>query len=383
MDRIVDAVCYESLTFGYMGGRQARGQGISSHAIARRLRSGDWQRLHRGTYAAFSGTPPREARLWAAVVRAGRDAVLSHETAAEIQRLTDKPSSKIHVTVPAGRNPARGKRIPGIVVHRARNVACEPLPPWQLPRTPVAETVLDLANAARTFDDAYGWLTRATGRELVTVPQLRAALAVRSRIRWRGLLAEALAEAADGVMSPLERRYARDVERAHGLPAARRQARRELAGGVRFLDNYYAEFRLCVELDGSTSHPPEQKWADAGRDNDNLFRDDVATVRFGLLDVTTRRCAQATRLAALFLRRGWDGAALRPCGPQCPVGRLLSNHRVQLRAGIRYQVHTIRSAGVAYRWSGRISRQLLVAVTYTLPASSVIRASASAVRRPR
>ena len=308
--------------------RQARGQGVSKHVIARRLRSGAWQRLHYGTYAAFSGAPSREARLWAAVVRAGPGAVLSHETAAEIHQLTDKPSSKVHVTVPADRNPARSREIPGIVVHRSRNVASEPLPPWLLPRTPVAETVLDLADASRTFDDAYGWLTRATGRQLVSVPQLRQALQARSRIRWRSLLTEALAEAQDGVMSPLERRYVRDVERAHGLPPARRQVRRELAGGVRFLDNYYAEFRLCVELDGRASHPPEQKWADASRDNDNLFRDDVATMRFGLLDVTTRRCAQAARLAAFFLRRGWDGAGLRPCGPKCPVGRLLPNYRV-------------------------------------------------------
>jgi hypothetical protein len=306
--------------------RQARGQGMTGHAIARRVRSGSWQRLHHGTYAAFSGTPSREARLWAAVVRLGPGAVLSHETAAEMHGLTDKPSSKIHLTVQVSRHPARSYRIPGVIVHRSRNVASEPLPPWVLPRTPVAETVLDLADAARTFDDAYGWITRATGRGLASVPQLRAALAARSRIRWRGLLTEALAEAQDGAMSPLERRYVRDVERAHGLPAARRQARRELAGGVRFLDNYYADYRLCVELDGRTSHPPEQKWADATRDNDNLFRDDVATMRFGLLDVTTRRCAQAARLAALFLRRGWDGAGLRPCGPQCPVARLLSNH---------------------------------------------------------
>ena len=222
--------------------RQARAQGMSRHAIARRLRSGDWQRLHYGTYAAFSGTPSREAMLWAAVVRVGPSAVLSHDTAAEIHRLTDKPSSKIHVTVPASRNPARSHNIPGIVVHRSRDIASEQLPPWQLPRTPLAETVLDLADAARTFDDAYGWLTRAIGRQLVSVPQLRAALGARSRIRWRGLLTEALAEVQDGVMSPLERRYVRDVEHAHGLPAARRQVRRELAGGIRFLDNYYAQF---------------------------------------------------------------------------------------------------------------------------------------------
>jgi very-short-patch-repair endonuclease len=120
-------------------------------------------------------------------------------------------------------------------------------------------------------------------------------------------------------MFPLERRYVRDVERAHGLPSARRQARRDLASGARYLDNYYERYRLCVELDGKSSHPPEQKWRDTDRDNDNLFRDGVQTVRFGMRDVTTRRCAQARRLAMLFMRRGWDGAGLRPCGDGCPV----------------------------------------------------------------
>jgi hypothetical protein len=79
-------------------------------------------------------------------------------------------------------------------------------------------------------------------------------------MRRRPWLVEALADVADGVMSPIELRYMRDVERAHGLPSAKRQARRELDGGVRYLDNFYEAFRLCVEIDGRLTHPPEQKW---------------------------------------------------------------------------------------------------------------------------
>ena len=301
--------------------RQALSHGMSRKIVNRRADSGAWQRLQRGTYATFSGLPPREARLWAAVLRAGPGAVLSHETAAEVHGFAAKPSSQIHITVPIGHDPARWGDVPGVVFHRSRNVASQPLPPWQLPRTPIAETVLDLVAASETFDDAYAWLSRATGRQLATVEMIRDALAERKRMRWRSWLAEAPDDAAEGVMFPLERRYVRDVERAHGLPSARRQARRDLASGVRYLDNYYERYRLCVELDGKSSHPPEQKWRDADRDNDNLFRDGVQTVRFGMRDVTTRRCAQAGRLAALFMHRGWDGAGLRPCGDGCPVRR--------------------------------------------------------------
>jgi hypothetical protein len=37
-----------------------------------RVRSGRWQRLHRGVYVAFSGDPARETVLWAALLRPGR-----------------------------------------------------------------------------------------------------------------------------------------------------------------------------------------------------------------------------------------------------------------------------------------------------------------------
>jgi hypothetical protein len=45
------------------------------------------------------------------------------------------------------------------------------------------------------------------------------------------------------------------VERAHGLPPARRQARRRHGSGNRYLDNLYEEYGLCVELDGNAAHP--------------------------------------------------------------------------------------------------------------------------------
>lgn len=165
--------------------RQALGHGMSRDAVSSRSQSGAWQRLHRGTYATFSGVPPREAQLWAAVLRAGPGAVLSHETAAEVHGLIDKPSTMIHVTVSADRNPAKAGTIRGVVVHRSRRVVSQALPPWQLPRTPVAETVLDLVAASASFDDAYSWLSRATGRRLASAGMIREALAARKRMRWR------------------------------------------------------------------------------------------------------------------------------------------------------------------------------------------------------
>lgn len=300
---------------------QIRQLGISRPAVRHRIDVGQWRRMHHGVYATFTGEIPREAKLWAAVKRAGAGAMLSHETAAEVHGLIDKPSPKIHITVPHSRRPAQDKPIRGVVIHRSDMSSPQRLPPWQLPRTRVEDTVLDLVVAAATFDQAYSWISRALSRELATAEMLRDALAPRKRVRWRIWVTEAIADADAGIHFPLERRYAHDVERAHGLPAARRQARRTIGGKAHYKDNWYEDYGVCVELDGIAYHPPEQTRRDKHRDNVNLAADDVRTYRFTLVDVTERACASAAMVAASLGRNGWPGKP-RPCRrPDCGIGR--------------------------------------------------------------
>ena len=83
--------------------QQALDAGMSDGAIVAKIRFGRWQRVHAGVYATFTGPMTRDAQLWAAVLAAGPGAQLSHQTAAEINRLTDRPSPFIHVTIPANR----------------------------------------------------------------------------------------------------------------------------------------------------------------------------------------------------------------------------------------------------------------------------------------
>ena len=295
--------------------QQAKDAGLTDKAIDWRLRSGAWRRLHRASYAAFTGCPSREGLLWAAVLRVGPGAALSYETAAEIHGLIDKPSAQIHVSVPAERRPGQKQKIRGITVHRSRCLVPEWQPPWRLPRTSVEDTILDLVAAARTFDDAYGWISRGVGRRLTSAQSLGKALAGRPRIRWRAWITAALQDAADGVHSPLERNYVRGVERAHGLPAARRQAKRRHGSGTRYLDNLYEEYRVCVELDGLAAHPAEGRWRDTRRDNANL-RLGIETLRYGWPDTTEHRCRTAAEIAAVLRRRGWKGT-VQTCGPGC------------------------------------------------------------------
>ncbi len=104
---------------GVITRRQAVTTGLPATTVESWVQRGRWTRLARGIYAASGGPPSRDTLLWAALLRAGPDAVLSHETAAELCGLLPRPGPIIHVTVPARRNPARSGAMPGIVVHRS------------------------------------------------------------------------------------------------------------------------------------------------------------------------------------------------------------------------------------------------------------------------
>jgi hypothetical protein len=298
---------------GVLTTSQAVDAGLTRYVVRSRVRQGAWQRLHYGVYAVFSGEPGRSSVLWAAVLRAGPGAVLSHQTAAELAGLTDKPSSLIHLTAPTDRRP---DPIPGVRVHLSSRVAQARHPAAAPPRTRVEETVLVLAEAAATLDDAYGWVTRALGRRLTTQERLREAMDQRGRLRWRRELAETLTPDADGAHSLLEHRYLRDVERRHGLPRGRRQAQVKRAARTEYRDVLYEGYGVAVELDGKAAHPGDRRWPDIRRDN-AAAADGVITLRYGWLDVSEHPCLVAAQVAQVLQRRGATG--FRGCSPACPV----------------------------------------------------------------
>ena len=299
---------------GVLSREQAILGGLSPDAIDGLLRSGRWQRLQRGTYAVFTGQPPREATLWAMVHRAGPGAVLSHQTAAELCTLTDGPSTLVHLTIPEGR---RARSIPGAVVHRSRRLELARHPVLLPPRTRIEETVLDLVEQAGTFERAFDWACRACQRRLTTTGHLRGALSMRRKIRWRTELGQALTDVADGVHSPLENRYLNDVERAHGLPGAAHQDEVVRDRRKNYRDNLYEAYRVCVELDGRIAHPDDKRWEDRRRDN-AAAAEGLVTLRFTWADVTRQPCHTAWLVARALQQGGWPGAP-HPCGPGCRI----------------------------------------------------------------
>jgi len=200
-------------------------------------------------------------------------------------------------------------------LHRSRHHLRRRHPACSLPQTRLEDTVLDLVEQCDAEDDVVGWLTRACQRRLTTPRRLRRAVARRSRLRHRRLVHEVLDEVADGVASPLERRYARDVERAHGLPRSTRNDP-VVAGGIRrYRDVRYRRQRTTVELEGLAYHPHDESARDDARDNAAVLSGD-AVLRYGWAAVAGSPCDVAAEVAAVLGARGWTGK-LRRCSPSC------------------------------------------------------------------
>src|SRR5579859_2447722 len=141
---------------GAVSRQQLLDAGLESQTVFRRLERRRWQQLHRGVYAVFTGPVPRETELWAALLRAGPGAVLSHLSAAELHGLVDHPSESIFITVPSARRVAA----PGIAIRTCARIAKATQPNREPPRTSVEETVFDLIELAETLDNACGWITQ-------------------------------------------------------------------------------------------------------------------------------------------------------------------------------------------------------------------------------
>ena len=306
--------------YGVISRSQALRAGLTTDMIKFRLRSGRWRLMHRGVYITFTGVPGRGARLWAAVLSAGPGAMLSHQTAAELQELADKATNPIHVTVPHERHVLA---VDGVSLHRSGR-AVEAMEQRSFPpRTRVEETVLDLTQTAKTFDDVCGWVTRAFARDLTDEARLSAAMTARTKLRWRTDLGELIAAAAGGDHSVLEFRYHRDVERAHGLPQSARQVPFTTPGGGRGRrDRVYEPYGLVIELDGRLAHQPENQGKDKTRDN-AAAADGKQTLRYGWSQVKWQPCETAAEVARVLRRRGWGGRP-RPCSPGCRWTTIMS-----------------------------------------------------------
>lgn len=200
-----------------VAGSQAPACGLSVDTARWLLRSGRWQRVHRGIYVTHNGPLTTAQRECAALLYAGEGAALSHHTAAARDGFRGYPSPEVHVSVPSERR-VRGQ--PRLVVHRSGSLTGIDVHPDRAPRrTRLPRSIVDMATDARRRED------------------IRAILA----------------GAGDGGSA------------APGGTAAATARQLPLRNGRYYLDLWWEGARLAVEVDGSQHMVGPQWWSDMDR----------------------------------------------------------------------------------------------------------------------
>lgn len=289
----------------------AQGQSISwaqlrrfglSEKVIRRM-SKEWGRLGRGVYCLTSPQWPSAA--WAGLLVGGDSATVGGLAAAHLYGWS--PTAPARITIWTDTRAAPWQIGEWRVIFRRGLRSAR----GQIRRTSPEETLLDVASECGA-DATLHLLARALTERHTTPERVIAELRARSRQRHRRDIAEACAHGMAGVESILEWRYLTQVQQAHGLPSATRQAR--LTGSSR-CDVFYEPNGVIVELDGRLGHLEE--FRDHRRDNRNAVEHGALTLRYGSQDLFHSPCAIASQVAQVLRLRGWTGSVTtcRTCRP--------------------------------------------------------------------
>ncbi|NES26305.1 DUF559 domain-containing protein [Micromonospora terminaliae] len=282
---------------------QAR-EHLTRKAIRHRLATGRWRQVHRAVLVAHNGPVGAAQLRWIAVLAAGPTALLGGLTAAQAGGLRGFPDRVVHLLLPAA---VRRAPLPtGVRAHRTSHLpGRDALPVGLPPRTAAARSVVDAAQWAAGDGQARAIVAAAFQQRLVGGDDLHEVDRM-PRLRRRRLILTTASDAAGGAHSLGELDLSSLVRRA-GLPEpTRQQVRRDATGRRRYLDAYFEEWRVHVEVDGGQHLDPAHAWADMRRQND-LWVEGDRILRFPSWALRADPETVVGQLRAALRAAGWNG----------------------------------------------------------------------------
>ncbi len=255
-----------SRQFGLITRRQLERIGLTSPAVALRVRCGRLHRVHLGVYAVGHTVLSHDARRLAAVLTFGDGVVLAHASAAGMHHLRPDNGTLVHVAVPPGR---RCRPRPGICVHHPADLTPADCTTRNgTPVTTYARTLADLGDHL-PMHHVRAAFVRAEQLRVLDMREIDAVLE-RAHPRRRGpaMLREVLRgydPRWQDTLSGLELRLL-DIVSANDLPAPDVNA---WVDGRFLIDFLWRRERLAVETDSARFHDtPNSRRSDARRDRE-------------------------------------------------------------------------------------------------------------------
>lgn len=225
-----------------------RGLGVDRHQTKRQVAAGRWVRHGSQTVSVRDAPLGAAARRWRAVWEVGEHITLVDGVSAlQAAGLAGWTETAVHVSVVHRHDVTR---LAGVAVHKIiRRVEGE-VAGAGIPRTTPAVAAIRAAHWAVSDRQAATIMAMAVQQRLVTGAQLVAARRrVHGRTR-RAFITRVALDIADGAQALHELDFT-EACRRRGLPTPTRQAMREGPGGRIYLDVYFEEYRLVIEIDGA------------------------------------------------------------------------------------------------------------------------------------
>ncbi len=280
--------------------------GIDRFAVDRELSHGRWTEYGRHAIALHRG-PLTERGLWrVALHEVGSGGALDGVTALRAAGLTGFQDS-IVVSVRHGWQPVRLK---GVIVHELRGWRDEDVVDAGLRQVQTALAAVRAAAWARSDRQAALLLVMVAQQRIAQGSAMLEQLPRFTRLRRRRLISAVLGDITDGVQALGELDFARECRR-RGLPTPSRQVVRRGPHGRVYLDVYFDEYGVIVEIEGAHHDAVDNAVDDALRQN-ALTTGPDDFVRIPVIGLRTRTDAFMDQLERKLISRGWRRQS--PCG---------------------------------------------------------------------
>lgn len=256
---------------GVLGRRQLYDLGVTRAQVRAQVRARRWQLLSDQVVVCHSGPLVEHGHWWAAVLQAGPRAQLDGAASLLASGLQRYSVNRVRVSVPRGARVRRSRRYD---IRQTRRWSSTDLAPGGIPRTKVPVAAVRAALWARSDKQATLLLTMVVQQGLATPAQLGAeALRIR-RDKRRMLIQITIGDLLDGGRAIGELDVARELRRRR-LPVPSQQVLRRDRRGRYYLDLYWPQLGVVVEVDGIQHTWAENVVGDALRQNSLAISGDV------------------------------------------------------------------------------------------------------------
>jgi very-short-patch-repair endonuclease len=258
--------------------RQLYDAGMSRGAVRHEIRVGRWQRIGDQSVCLHTGPLLETSHHWAAVFQGGPRAYLDGATAliaSGLERFTD---ARVRVSVPRG---ARIRRTARYDIRQTRRWSAHDIVEIGPRRAQPAVAAVRAALWARTDREAAYLLSLVVQQGLAPPDQIGHELLRVRRDKRRRMLHVLVNDLLDGARALGELDVVAECRR-RGLPAPARQVLRRDRRNRYYLDLYWPDHHLVVEVDGIHHAWAENVVGDALRQN-ALSLDGDTVLRLPLL----------------------------------------------------------------------------------------------------